>query len=368
MTKRERPATRGTLSEHRRDDGDPAYDVDIGSREHYEDAALYDYEYRRRRADVWFYRELTERLVQRPGPILELGCGSGRVAIPLARAGFEVIGLDISASMLARARDRLSRQSRAVRERVSLIRGDARTFALDRQFPLIIMAFNSFEHLYTRVEVEACLSRVREHLVPGGYFVFDVDNPDLAWLSRRADKRWSRTKGTHPETGRRFVYTTNHEYDPVSQIVIIRLYYQPLNPADGPEQTITLSQRKFFPAELEGLIDANRFRMVERFGDFDGEPLDGHHDAQLLVCQPRASSTIAADASVPGTQVMAPIVVPRDDEYMYFIKRGDLWRMPYGQRRQAERVRALGLADDSRSLCFIDEQGRIVRAPRSGAD
>jgi 2-polyprenyl-3-methyl-5-hydroxy-6-metoxy-1,4-benzoquinol methylase len=68
--------------------------VDAGSREHYADAALYDYEYRRRRADVTFYRELAQKRLGGPGRILDLGAGSGRVTIPLARDGHTVVGLD----------------------------------------------------------------------------------------------------------------------------------------------------------------------------------------------------------------------------------------------------------------------------------
>ncbi len=67
--------------------------VDAGSREHYADAALYDYEYRRRRADVTFYRELAR---EHPGPILELGAGSGRVTVALARDGHDVVAIDQS--------------------------------------------------------------------------------------------------------------------------------------------------------------------------------------------------------------------------------------------------------------------------------
>src|SRR6185369_12887416 len=73
-------------------EADPMLDlVELGSREHYLDAALYDYEYRRRRADVVFYRELARRRLGQRGRILELGAGSGRVTIPLARAGHEVV-------------------------------------------------------------------------------------------------------------------------------------------------------------------------------------------------------------------------------------------------------------------------------------
>ena len=69
--------------------------IDAGSREHYADAALYDYEYRRRRADVTFYRELASKRLAGPGRILELGAGSGRVTVPLARDGHEVVAIDL---------------------------------------------------------------------------------------------------------------------------------------------------------------------------------------------------------------------------------------------------------------------------------
>src|SRR6186997_514945 len=81
--------------------------VDAGSREHYADAALYDYEYRRRRADVSFYRELARR--RGADRILELGAGTGRVTLPLARDGRRVTALDQSPAMLARLRDRIAR-------------------------------------------------------------------------------------------------------------------------------------------------------------------------------------------------------------------------------------------------------------------
>src|SRR5436189_2242504 len=83
--------------------------VDAGSREHYADAALYDYEYRRRRADVTFYRELARGRLGTHGHILELGAGSGRVTVPLARAGYHVVALDQSAAMLDGLRARIAK-------------------------------------------------------------------------------------------------------------------------------------------------------------------------------------------------------------------------------------------------------------------
>jgi SAM-dependent methyltransferase len=277
--------------------------VDAGSREHYVDPALYDYEYRRRRADVTFYRELARR--RDAARILELGAGSGRVTVPLARDGRRVVAVDRSPEMLARLRARIARLSPAAGERITPVTGDLRAFSVAGRFPLAIAAFNVLEHLYTRGEVTACLQRIAAHLEPGGAFAFDVQLPDLAWLTRDPNKRWAKTRFTDPTTGRAMFYSTNHDYDPVSQIVLVRLYYEPADeepgrpagrpaprgadsPAGGRPQVrvVKLSQRKFFPAELEALVSHAGFRVVERYGDFSFKPLTGSAESQVLVCEP----------------------------------------------------------------------------------
>lgn len=270
--------------------------VDAGSREHYADAALYDYEYRRRRNDVAWYKELAKRRLGTSGRILELGAGSGRVTIPLARAGFEVVAVDGSDAMLAGLRKRVAALPPAVAKRITIEKGDLRDFSVTAKratksksrelatFPLVIAAFNVVEHLYTRGEVHACLRRVAAHLAPGGAFAFDVQMPDLAWLLRDPLKRWAKTRFTDPTTKRAMYYSTNHDWDPVGQIVMIRLYYEPVD-GKGPSRVVHLSQRKFFPAELEALIAHAGFRLVARYGDFQGQPLGGTAESQVLIVE-----------------------------------------------------------------------------------
>lgn len=257
--------------------------IELGSQEHYRDAALYDHEYRRRRADVRFYRDLAARVLDSSGTILDLGCGTGRVTIPLARDGYQVVALDQSTAMRGQLEARRARLPSAVRDRIDIRAGDLRSFSLKQRFPLIIAAFNVIEHLYTRVELAACLAAVKHHLAPGGCFAFDVQVPDLGWLIRDPSKRWARTRVTHPTSGRRFWYSTNHDYDPVSQIAMIRIYYTPLDA--GPEEVVLLSQRKYFPAELEALVAFSGLRMVERT-DFQGAPISVMSESQVLLCTP----------------------------------------------------------------------------------
>ncbi|MGE0549506.1 MAG: class I SAM-dependent methyltransferase [Kofleriaceae bacterium] len=263
--------------------------ADAGSREHYADAALYDYEYRRRRADVTFYRELAKRRLGKQGRILELGAGSGRVSIPLARDGHSVVALDQATAMLSRLEAKRARLPTAVRDRITPAQGELCTFTLRDKFPLIIAPFNVVEHLYTRGEVDACLRRAAAHLAPGGAFVFDVQLPDLAWLIRDPRKRWAKTRFTDPSTGRAMFYSTNHDYDPISQIVLIRLYYEPVD-GTAPARIVKLSQRKFFAQELEALVAHAGFRVTARYGDFSWGPLVETSESQVLVCEQPAAT------------------------------------------------------------------------------
>jgi SAM-dependent methyltransferase len=276
--------------------------VDAGSREHYSNAALYDYEYRRRRADVVFYRELAKKRLGDSGRILELGAGSGRVTIPLARAGYEVVAVDSSKPMLDKLRARVAALPRSVSKRITVVEGDLRTFTaggttkgVPGAFPLVVAVFNVLEHLYTRVELDACLRRALAHLAPGGAFAFDVQMPDMGWLLRDPTKRWAKTRFTDPDTGRAMFYSTNHDYDPVGQIALIRLYYEPVD-GKGPSKIVKLSQRKYFPAELEALVAHAGLRLVDRFGDFSWRPLDGAAESQVLVCEaaiPRRENVVS---------------------------------------------------------------------------
>ncbi len=309
-----RPRSIGPGVDDEDDDELAAELIDAGSREHYADAALYDYEYRRRRADVNFYRQLAERQKTGAGglDILELGAGTGRVTIPLARDGHRVVAIDRAPEMLARLETRVAALPAAARDRIEIVRGDLCRFEVPsrssraarrpaasmsrsspkssprrttpRRFPLVIAAFNVLEHLYTRGEFDACLQRVAAHLAPGGLFAFDVQLPDLHWLMRDPGKRWAKTRFTDPTTGRAFYYSTNHDYDVVSQIALIRIYYDPVE-ADRRGRVVKLTQRKYFPAELEALVSLAGMRVVERYGDFSWGPLTDLAESQVLVCE-----------------------------------------------------------------------------------
>lgn len=266
-----------------------------GTTEHYQDAALYDHEYKRRKDDVRWYRALAKELLgdsatpsktrqnSRSNAILELGCGSGRTLLPLARDGFSIVGVDAAPAMLERARTNLIKLPKAAQARVTLHAGDFRGVDLHRRFALVICPFNAFMHLYQRRDIERFLAVVKRHLAPGGTFAFDVLNPDLAWLSRDPNKRWSRTRFRHPRSGKWMVYSTSLTYDAALQLAFMRIYYEAEK--GGRARVIRLAHRQFFPLELEALLHYNGFQIVSHDGGFAGGALLPESEEQVLRCR-----------------------------------------------------------------------------------
>lgn len=250
-----------------------------GTRSHYENAEYYDQAYRRRRADIDFYAEMASRF---GGPVLELGAGTGRVSRAIAEQGVEILGIDSSEPMLERAERRRKKMRRAARELLEFAHGDLLELRLGRKFPLVIAPFNVFMHLYDREEFQRAMDTVRAHLAPGGVFVFDVLVPDLRALLRDPDRLYSAGTVSLPGRGRRYKYKESFNYDPIAQVLVITLYFQSL---EDPEEilTQTIAHRQFFPAELEAILHYEGFEILERYGDFEREPLLDFAESQVLV-------------------------------------------------------------------------------------
>lgn len=255
----------------------------IGSEAHYEDGRYYDQAYRRRRHDVRFYVELA---LASGGPVLELGVGSGRVALAIAEAGVDVVGVDPMEPMLERARQRLERLPRATRDRVELRRGSLERLRLRRRFALVIAPFNVWMHLYTREQVERGFASVRHHLEPKGRFVFDVLLPDPVSMARDPAKRYRGGEVPHPRGEVKYRYSEYFSYEPMTQIETTILDFE--HPTRSSESFCTpLTQRQFFPAELEALLHYNGFIVESHTGDFDGQPISAATESQVIVARLR---------------------------------------------------------------------------------
>ncbi len=257
-------------------------DAEAGCREPFVDAELYDYEYRHRRADVSFYRQLARnRMEFTPGPVLDLACGSGRLLLPLARDGWQVIGLDRSRPMLVAAARRIRRLGTSRRRQCTLMQADLRGYALHTKATLAIAAFHSVQHLLNDEDFLRFLRATRAGLMGRGWLAFDVLPPDPAWLARDPQRRWGRTLLRHPITGQRLIYTTNQVFDARRGLLHMRLFYQPADergrPA-GQERVIRLCHRQYHPEDIERLLVQGGFRLLATFADFHGRVLGGGGD------------------------------------------------------------------------------------------
>lgn len=141
----------------------------------YRDRAHYDRLFGRGYVEFW----LAQAGI-RGGPVLELGCGTGKLSIPLAQAGFSVAGLDNSLALLQFAASK--------NDAVNWIEGDMRGFDLNQKFALIMLPSNNLGHLNMPEDFESCVRSVKRHLLPGGAFVIDVFVPNLALLLRGPDE------------------------------------------------------------------------------------------------------------------------------------------------------------------------------------
>jgi len=257
------------------------HELRIGSSAHYEDPAYYHKAYADREEDIAYYVALAKK---HGGPVLEYGCGSGRIALPMARAGVEVQGVDLSQAMLGELESKSKAEPPEVRKRVRVRHGDMREVALKKRFPLIICAFNTILHLYDRDDVERFFSRVRSHLTPDGTFVFDANVPTPFDLARDPSKAFKMPAFRHPTLGRRVRYAERFDYDPIRQILFVALEF---SPTVGEPFVTPLSHRQFFPEELAALLHYNGFDVDKREGGFRGEPVDRHCDCIVWTCHAR---------------------------------------------------------------------------------
>lgn len=205
-------------------------------------------------------------------PVLELACGTGHVLLPLARAGHEVVGLDLSAPMLGVCREKMRDEASEVRERVTLHEGDMRAFDLGREFRTIICAFNSFHHLRSAEDQVACLDACRTHLAPNGLLFLDLFNPDpelpgdsaqppaisdVEWIDGRRIRRWM----------------SACEYDRAAQSNECEMSYEVIE-ADGSSRILaeTFSLRIVYRFELEHLLARCGLRIAALYGGYDRSP------------------------------------------------------------------------------------------------
>lgn len=225
--------------------------------------------------DVPFYLDL---IAQHGGPVLELGCGTGRVSIPIAERGFEVTGIDIADQMLGVAKQRAAAKGVSI----DWIHGDIRSFDL-RQFKIILYPANSLSHLLELESIEACLGCVRKHLVADGRFALSMFNPCLEVFLRDPNQRCTVGEYDDPHGRGRVIVAENNVYDRARQVNEIKWYYR--FEKTGEEIVKNLAMRIYYPQELDALLHYNGLEIEHKYGGFDRRPFVSDSPLQVVVCR-----------------------------------------------------------------------------------
>lgn len=227
-------------------------------------------------ADLPFYGALAK---EQGGPVLELGSGTGRLAIEIARLGYEVTGLELSPSMLEFA----TRKARRMRADVRFVHGDLRRFNLDRTFPLVLLPYNTLNHLIDLVSLRRAFAAVRRHMGAGSRFVIDTFQPSLALLGANPGARGPILRYADPRTGADVVLFEENLYEPATQLNRIVWSYEIGGRPDARTEEMTM--RLFFPAELDALLALEGFATEAKYGDYDRRPFGSTSSKQLFVCR-----------------------------------------------------------------------------------
>jgi ubiquinone/menaquinone biosynthesis C-methylase UbiE len=258
-------------------------------------ASFYDFydgpEYRQRQLAM--YRELAGQAGEK---ILELACGTGIITLDLARAGQRVMGLDISAEMLAVAREKIARQDSDVQSRIRLVEADMKCFQLGEAFDAIFLPSNSFGYLTATQDRRSCLRAIQEHLRPGGLMVIEERNytPDV--LQRMSEERLClkvQMARVNPGTGRHTTfYSETTRIDFISQTINSRMFIDEVQ----ADRTVRRYHRGgggaigihyFNCFELQLLIEQAGFEVLDLWGSHDRQPPGpGSYNMIFVAAQP----------------------------------------------------------------------------------
>jgi SAM-dependent methyltransferase len=235
-------------------------------------------------ADLPLYLELA---AAEGGRVLEVACGTGRVLVPLARAGHRVVGVDASPHMLALAREKLAAAGPEVAARAELMQGDMRSFDLGRSFDLAVIAVKSFGYLLDRRDQFRALATVAAHLRPGGLLALDLLNPTLGWLGAPPGSVRQDLVHAVADQGITVARTeTMVSTDLAAQVRVIRSAYE-IVAADGSltKRFVEWPLRFTYRFEAEHLLERAGFAIEGVYGDYQRQPYTADAPSLLLLAR-----------------------------------------------------------------------------------
>jgi SAM-dependent methyltransferase len=245
-------------------------------------AKLYHHTLPAWKGEFAFYRQLAQEM-KAIGPVLEVACGTGRIAIDLAWQGMRVTGFDLSEEMLE-----IARQAGTGVQNLRWERADMRSFDMGEHFGLVIIPGHSFQFMLTPADQLACLSSLKRHLLPGGKLVIHNDHQDLAWLGTlgSADGGQFKQGSTlpHPVSGNPVNVFRKWSYQPSTQTAFSRTLWEERDPQGGlldRWERGPVGLHCIFRYEMEHLLYRAGFTVRALYGSFEYDPL--HDDSTEMI-------------------------------------------------------------------------------------
>lgn len=247
-------------------------------------AYYYDLTHANLTKDIPFILKLAKEV---HSPLLELGCGSGRLLLPLAEAGFSVTGIDNSEAMLERGRQKIKQHSPNVQNRITFMQADMSQFSIEGQsFGLIFVPYNTFMHLDTKTAVST-LRCVKRCLAENGRFLIDLANP-FAIANTPEDQLLSLENHLiDPETGDHILHMASNKLDEEKQHLHITWIYD-RSPAQGGALHRTVAQATYhyrYPHQIELLLQDTGYKLNALWGDYEQSPFNEESQRMIILAQ-----------------------------------------------------------------------------------
>jgi ubiquinone/menaquinone biosynthesis C-methylase UbiE len=225
--------------------------------------------------DLEFYKKWLPK--EKDAKILELCCGTGRLTIPIAKAGYDITGVDFTISMLEHAKIKTKNEGLEI----DFIEADIRTLNIPEQYDFIFIPFNSIHHLYQNEDLFKTFEVVKKHLKKDGLFIFDCYNPNIEYIVE-ASKDTNKIAEYITKDGRKIIIKQNMQYENATQINRIKWHYYINDKFDSIQN---MDMRLYFPQELNAYLENNGFTIIQKFGGFEEEAFKNISEKQIFICK-----------------------------------------------------------------------------------
>ncbi|HEY1353740.1 MAG TPA: class I SAM-dependent methyltransferase [Ktedonobacteraceae bacterium] len=245
-------------------------------------APFYDIEHAQFGEDLDMYRNFAELC---GGSILELACGSGRLLVPLARAGYTLTGVDISAAMLELAR--LALEKAGLSARCQLVQQDMCQLDLPGKFRLAAIALGSFGHIITRARQQQALAAIRRHLSTGATFILDLSNNDARYMEHLSGQLLHRGTWQQPD-GSYVTHFLASASSPTYHRLELTHFYEVYRQGEAMRRTVSQTSLYLFErSEVELLLEQAGFRVQNIYGNYDFGPCEHESPRMVFLAEAR---------------------------------------------------------------------------------